>query len=368
MTTPAITVCGAMGAAISAGNLCNKRRVVRQICKNLLQSARLSNLVNEMKKIGFIVWLWLSAPFALATELSSPLDYLKAMTEAHRTRNYEQLYIIQQGEDVESLRYRHAYFAGQEFAQLLRLDNAREEMILREGSVSYFGEFQPFSLPSAHIIDDLPSVLYTDFEQLEHYHFMDAGRTRIADRIARVIRISPRDDFRYQYELWIDEETHLLLRSNLLDRDRSVLEQFRVIQTYVDDQVLNIVEPINSLILPALLQPKKSGGETSLSWKPSWLPAGFKTLAAGRQNLPAWLLDNEEVESQLYSDGLFSFTVYLVQNKGLIFNEQFWRQGKISIYSQTIGDKDVVVVGEIPLVSARHIVQEIEHLQKNERK
>lgn len=299
---------------------------------------------------------------AVAAPLDSPLAYLNAMNEAHRKLNYEQLYILQQGEEVVSLRYRHAAFNGKRFAQLLRLDDAREEMILRDNMVSYFGEFQPFSLPSSQILDDLPSVLYTDFTQLTDYHFIDAGRMRVADKLARVIRIVPRDEFRYQYELWIDEDSHLLLRSDMLDRDRNVLEQFKVIQSTVDDQMLYIVEPISSLILPALIQPNAEQSQMPLSWKPSWLPNGFRAISSGQQRISDTLF-TEQVESQLYSDGVFSFTIYLVENKGLIFDEQFWRQGKTSVYSQTIGDKDVVIVGEIPLVSARHIVQTIQKVQ-----
>ena len=133
----------------------------------------------------------------------------------------------------------------------------------------------------------------------------------------------------------------------------------------MDEQLLNIVEPISSLILPTLIQPRQRAEQSQLSWEPAWVPTGFQPLAVGRQRLSELLMGDEEIESQLYSDGLFSFTVYLVQNKGLIFNEQFWRQGKTSIYSQTIGDKDVVIVGEIPLVSASHIVQDIKQLQNN---
>ncbi|MGX2973898.1 MucB/RseB C-terminal domain-containing protein [Ursidibacter arcticus] len=315
---------------------------------------------NTLLTLLFALFFVLGTPlYAKTAQFSSPLEYLNAMTKAHKTLNYEQLYILQQGEDVQSLRYRHAYWNEKEYAQLLRLDNNREEMILRDDMVSYFGEFQPFSLPSSHILDDLPSVLYTDFNQLQGYHFVDSGRMRVADRLARVIRIVPRDDFRYQYEVWIDEESHLLLRSDLLDRERNVLEQFKVIQNTVNEEFLYIVEPISTLILPALIQPKENSSQNTLNWRTSWVPQGFKAISSGRQTLSEFLMDNEQVESQLYSDGLFSFTIYVVQNKGIIFDEQFWRQGKMSIYSQTLGDKDVVIVGEIPLVSARHIVQEI---------
>ncbi|WP_373778391.1 MucB/RseB C-terminal domain-containing protein [Glaesserella sp.] len=316
-----------------------------------------------MKKLPFIyffVMMFLSF-FARAEQLQNPLAYLNEMTKAHQTLNYEQFYILQHGETTESLRYRHAYWNGKKFAQLLVLDGSREEIILRDDIVSYFGDFQPFSLPSRYILDNLPSVLYSNFNQLEGYHFIDAGRERIANRIARVIRIVAVDDFRYQYTLWIDEENYLLLKSNLTDRDNNVLEQFRVIQSTVDEQLLYIVEPISSLILPALITHKENDMSNQLEWMPTWLPRGFKALASGRQSLSEMLMSNEHIESQLYSDGLFTFTVYVVENRGIVFNEQFWREGKMSIYSQTIDDKDIVIVGEIPLVTARHIVQELRH-------
>lgn len=292
-------------------------------------------------------------------ELNSPLDYLKAMTKAHKTLNYEQLYILQSGEDVLSFRYRHANDNGREYAQLLHLDATREEMILREDTVGYFGDYQPFSLQTSRILDNLPSVIHTDFEQLTGYTFVDAGKSRVADHIARVIRVVPQDDFRYQYILWIDEDNHLLLQSQLLDRDQNVLELFRAIQSVEDEQLLYIVEPIRTLILPTLITAKEQEEQSQLSWYLKWIPTGFKPLAMGRQRLSEVLLA-EEVESQLYSDGLFSFTVYVVQNKGVSFDGQFWREGKTGIYSQTIGDQDVIIVGEIPVASARHIAQQIQ--------
>lgn len=321
------------------------------------------NRIRLIRAVGlFLLVLLMPIKLVWADAVLSPLAYLNAMSSAHKRLNYEQLYLFQQGESSTSLRYRHAFSRGKSYAQLLRLDHAREEIILRDDMVSYFGDFQPFSLPSSAILDDLPAVLQTDFTQLEGYAFVDAGRRRVANRLARVIRILPQDEFRYQYELWIDEETHLLLKSDLLDRNRQVLEQFRVIQSLVDEQLNDIVDPINALILPTLIQPLPQKS-LQLGWQPNWIPPGFRAVAVSQQTLSEMLLDEQErVESQLYSDGLFSFTIYLIQNKGLIFNEQFLRQGKTSIYSQTIGDKDVVVIGDIPLVSARHIVQEIQFL------
>lgn len=295
-----------------------------------------------------------------AFEPLSPLEYLNRMTEAHRTLNYELIYLLQEGEDAISWRYRHAQADDRHYAQLLKLDEVRQEMILQHDKVGYFGNFLPFSLNADRILDNLPSVLYTDFNRLQGYSLVDLGRSRIANRVAHVIRISPNDDFRYQYRLWIDEENYLLLKSELLDRDQNVLESFRVLRSIIDDELQEIILPISALTLPES-QAVTDHSESQLNWQPKWLPKGFALQTAGKSNMMAFSATSP-VESRFYSDGLFSFTIYIADNQGQRFEEQFWREGKTSIYSQTVGDKDIIIIGEIPIVSARHILQEIEFI------
>lgn len=303
--------------------------------------------------------IWLLALPVQALEAPTPLDYLNKMAEAHRTLNYEQIYVLQEGDEAVSWRYRHAQSENKRYAQLLKLDNARQEIILQHNQIGYFGEFAPFSLQAEQILDNLPSVIYTDFNRLQGYTMLDLGRSRVANRVARIIRLLPNDDFRYQYLLWIDEETHLLLKSELLDRDKNRLEEFRVLKSSVDDELQEIIEPISELVLPTQVE-AKSDYIPPMNWKPKWLPKGFELKSSGRPSIHGTLSYSDFIESQFYSDGLFSFTIYLADNKGVPFEEQFWRDGKTSVYSQTVGDNDVIIIGEIPIASARHILQEIE--------
>lgn len=311
-------------------------------------------MINSFLKVAFALFIGFSLS-ARAGEPLQPVEYLIKMTEAHRKLNYEQIYLLQAGEEAVSWRYRHAHADNHYYAQLLKLDEARQEVILQQDRIGYFGRFPPFSLKADHILDNLPSVLYADFSRLEGYTLVDLGRSRVANRVARTIRISPNDDFRYQYLLWIDEENHLLLKSELLDRDKNVLESFRVLQSIVDDGLQEIIPPIAALVLPEVISGVES--EIRLNWKPKWLPKGFKLKSSGTPSLAVF--STESVESQFYSDGLFSFTIYLTDNQGTAIEEQFWRDGKTSVYSQTVGDKDIVIIGEIPISSARHILQEI---------
>ena len=58
--------------------------------------------------------------------------------------------------------------------------------------------------------------------------------------------------------------------------------------------------------LPPLLS-VPVGEKVKFSWTPAWFPQGFSEVSSSRRPLPT--MDNMPIESRLYSDGLFSFSV-----------------------------------------------------------
>lgn len=68
-----------------------------------------------------------------------------------------------------------------------------------------------------------------------------------------MIRVVARDGTRYSYIVWIDAETKLPMRVDLLDRDGETLEQFRVISFDVNGQVGNSMQNLAKASLPPLL-------------------------------------------------------------------------------------------------------------------
>lgn len=313
-----------------------------------------------MKKINtfYLALLWCFSSVSWATS-TSPIQLLQNMVSAHKNTNYELRYILQKNNDIESFQYRHTTQSYKEFAQLLRLDNSREEIILRDNTVSYLGlTFKPFSLKSSHILDNLPAILYTDFSKLKDYQFTLLGKSRVADRIANIIKIAPSDNSRYQYTLWIDDENSLLLKSHLQDYEGQILEQFKVISQYVGNELLYVTPYLESLKLPPVIDTSLSEQniKQDINWKLNWLPSGFYLVKGLKQG---FITDTEKItklESQLYSDGIFSFTVYVFPTEELSFNEQFFKQGNLTIFSHTVEDKNIVLIGDIPTESAKKIV------------
>lgn len=291
-------------------------------------------------------------------ELTHPIDLLNAMMEAHKNRNYEIHYILQHSDNIKSMKYHHALENNHEFAQLLSLDNAYETILLRNNAISYLGfNFTPFSLKGTKILDALPAVFHANFNELNHYDFVPLGKSRVADRIANVIKIVPSDSTRFSYTLWIDEQNYLLLKSELFDNQNTLLEQFRVIEQRVNDEFDNLIPQLKTMLFPPV-NTQNSLVNTPLEWQVNWLPVGFKPISSYRQVIPVGQ-GQEEVESQLFSDGLSTFTVYLRSQGDEAFNNQFARQEKLILFTHILGNRELVVIGDIPMPVAEKVAQSV---------
>ncbi|QDY42735.1 sigma-E factor regulatory protein RseB [Candidatus Pantoea soli] len=281
---------------------------------------------------------------------------LQQMEQASQNLNYEFAYINVSRLGIESLRYRHAVIDDRVFAQLLQMDGPRREVIQRGNDISYFEPgLDPFSLPGNHIIDALPAVMFADFSRLAAaYDFIPVGRSRMADQMCEVVRIVSRDGTRYSYVVWLDVDTKLPLRIDLLDRDGETLEQFRVISFAVDEGVRNLMQGLEKANLPPSLS-LPAGDKVQLSWQPGWLPAGMKLISQSRRDIPAM---NKTVESRLYSDGLFSFAINITpaeKNSA----PQSLRTGRRTVQTEVRDNREITVVGELPPATAKRIADSI---------
>ncbi|MGJ0193493.1 sigma-E factor regulatory protein RseB [Pantoea sp. RRHST58] len=298
--------------------------------------------------------LWSSTAPA---QISASGALLQQMEQASQNLNYEFAYINVSRIGIESLRYRHAVIDNRVYAQLLQMDGPRREVIQRGGDISYFEPgLDPFSLPGQNIIDALPSPIFADFAQLASaWDFIPVGRSRIADQLCEVIRIVSRDGTRYSYVVWLDVDTKLPLRIDLLDRDGETLEQFRVISFAVDEGVRNLMQGLQKANLPPSLSVPE-GEKVNLSWQPAWVPAGMKLVSQSRRDIPAM---NKTVESRLYSDGLFSFAINITPaDKSSV--TQTLRTGRRTVQTEVRNNSEITVVGELPPATAKRIADSID--------
>jgi len=198
--------------------------------------------------------------------------------------------------------------------------------------------------------------LNTNVDHLSNfYDFIQVGRAREAGATCQVLRIVPKDGQRYSYVLWVDEKTKLPLRADLVDRDGETLEQYRTISYDISKKVEETLNVLKTAALPEVLSLPK-GQLKKTHWAVGWIPVGFEAKEVSR-----YRMNNSDrmVESQLYSDGLFSFSVYVADADSLSLKGQLIRQGRRTLHSFVRAGREISVIGDIPPATAERIAKSI---------
>lgn len=194
----------------------------------------------------------------------------------------------------------------------------------------------------------------------ESYSLRVYGGTRIAARPVTVVAVQPKDGFRYAHELYLDDETGLMLKSLLVDDNRELLERFQFAS-------ISFAQPID----PVDLEPSSACVEVKMAemaadadasfWEPAWLPPGF-TLS--NQQVQALSDSNALFTSQIYSDGLASFTLFVEPlGQDRLVEDLRAQLGPTVAVSRRLMTEDnlflATVVGEIPPRTAERIADSL---------
>lgn len=208
---------------------------------------------------------------------------------------------------------------------------------------------------------DSISPLTIDPQQLaEWYSLRMLGGTRIASRPVTVIAVHPRDGFRYAHELYIDNETGLMLKSLLVDDSRELLERFQFARISFDEQSYTEgLEPTSSCLDVELVE-VPADADLSL-WEPAWLPPGF---ILGSHEVQALRGSDVFVTSQIYTDGLASFTLFVEPlGRDSLAEDLRAQLGPTVAVSRRLMTRDnlflATVVGEIPPRAAERIAESL---------
>jgi sigma-E factor negative regulatory protein RseB len=202
----------------------------------------------------------------------------------------------------------------------------------------------------------------------ENYGLSFFGEDRVADRTAVRLAVTPRDADRYGYRLWLDKESRLLLRSELIDGDGAPLEIFQFSQikfgSEVDPSVLEPEGQDGSLVNHLTLTTKQSQpvDGSAVGWEVQWLPPGFSMAAADVRRAPN---SQKPIRTMMFSDGLAAFSVYIEESPSAGAASMVSRSGATVAVTHTVtAESDdsshlVTLVGEIPTATARRIAESV---------
>ncbi|MDN5850650.1 MAG: MucB/RseB C-terminal domain-containing protein [Nitrococcus sp.] len=290
---------------------------------------------------------------------------LRRMAEAARSTDYIGVYVHRVRDSLQTMYIVHQIKDGHRRERLLTLNGPAREVIRTSSRTTYIQPTTHSTADSLPILDTPFAAVFSDSSTREFHHFYDVydlellgSDGRIAGRDARRLNIVSLDHFRYGYRLWIDKKSGLLLRSDLIDELDEPLEQtlFTAIETResIADQQLEPTLAGNEVTWQReYARPAKTSASL---WEVGDLPQGFQLVLRERHRVR----DDSEgsVEHWLYSDGLATVSVYIRQQNGHPFNG--WsRMGAVSAFGRTLGDYQIIVVGEVPPVTVQQIGQSV---------
>ena len=293
-------------------------------------------------------------------------DLLRQMSEASMGLNYRGTFVYLHNGQLEAMQVVHRAAKEGEQERLIALTGEAREVLRDKDKVTCI-------LPNSKAVmvdksiprQAFPAALPRDLDALtDTYEFQILGEDRVSGRPARIVAIRSLDAFRYGYRLWLERDSHLLLKSDLIDSDGRAVEQMM----FTDVEILDAVS--DAALTPSLrgdgytwheqkeraaADDRAAVGESA--WSVTGLPAGFMRTHHNRHVMPSAAVP---VEHLVFSDGLATVSVYIeprqADAQGLSGHSNM---GAVNALGVQIGDYQVTVVGEVPRLTVERIGQSV---------
>ena len=299
--------------------------------------------------------LTLLAPLALASAVAWGQDassWIARMNSAVEELNYRGVFVHMQGTTVETMLIVHVNRGDGVSERIMSLDGAGREIIRKGEQVRcILPDSETVLLEDSSDASPLVAALPSYTEELTAHYDLDLHHraARVADRRTQIVSILPRDEFRYGYRLWLDVDTAMPLKSELIDENGDTVEKVLFTRIEIDDSIeeSELQPTINTegfafYRAPVIAAPVQS----KMSLVAGELPAGFQLSVATKSPMAG---SRHLVDHLVFTDGLATVSVFVEDPQSapdLAMGHS--RLGSANAFSLTIGGHQVTAVGEVP--------------------
>jgi sigma-E factor negative regulatory protein RseB len=240
--------------------------------------------------------------------------WLEKMNQALATRNYDGTFFHLTEGRVETMRIVHRVKAGSVTERLQSLDGSGREFVRSNGELTCY-------LPDQHTVLVQPRLDHGPFlgslpqfgSDVDQFYLIEAlPATHVLGRAARVIAVHPKDQFRFGYRLWLDENTSMPLKTQLCDSHGQVIEQILFARLDMPENIADadLTPAVNTEGMRWVRQgPAREAAPSALAeYRASELPPGFRLTVSGVQTLGG---TSAPAAHLVYSDGLATVSVFV---------------------------------------------------------
>jgi sigma-E factor negative regulatory protein RseB len=284
--------------------------------------------------------------------------------------NYQGTFVFMHNGQLDSMRIVHGVVDGEVRERLTSLSGEPREVVRDNETVTCVW-------PKRHLVTvdpssahhGIPTIVPKELESLtQNYTIISGPSIRIAEHDCKALAIKPVDQFRYGYELCIEPESGMLLRSKMIHPHGHLLEEVM----FTNVQYLDSVDHINfhpeneienftwrrSKHLDDLAQ---TSPENNKGWRVSKLPPGFSVSKISQRLMTT---SDEPVQHMVVTDGVASVSVFIIKPRKLSnMFEGLSRRGSINAFSRGFDDHQITVLGEVPNETVKMIGSSIVHTE-----
>lgn len=330
-----------------------------------------------MKPGNLLALLLLTVAFAPGSALAGESDeddartgaeWLEYMAASSDQVHYSGTYVHSERGAMRTLRVIHRADSEGSQERLISLTGARQEILRDRGKVRCIHEEdqeeqQDLRHTSARFLAQIARDGVSEFEG--HYQILDLGQDRVAGRDCHVVGLKPKDDLRYGLRFWIDTETGLPLRTDLVDhegetRRKVMFTEFQHREEIGDEELKPELDEGQGgyTSRKASFKGRESvgaGDPVELEdWSIKELPEGYRAHAAdadGRHN---------KLHHLIVTDGVARISIFaepVDENEEVM--EGLSRMGTTNAYGRVLNGYQLTVVGEAPAAAVQKIAEAV---------
>ena len=289
-------------------------------------------------------------------------EWLERMSESLATRNYDGRYLHVRPSRTETMRIIHRVEKGKVTERLVSLDGGREIIRNQSEVICYLPDRRTVLVEKRTDDRTLMATVPLYNEQLEANYSIERGAFKKAlGRRTQVILVQPRDQYRYGYRLWLDDETAMPLMSQLCDRNGNVIEQIVFAELNFRERIpADQVKPGISgegfhWVRQDAQEPRMAN--VPLGWNMIRLPPGFRITTWRLQIIAG---SNVPVRHVVLSDGLASVSVFIeTRSPQTEAMRGLAKVGAAFAYSRDLEGHQVTAVGEVPAATVEAIAEAV---------
>ena len=300
---------------------------------------------------------------AVANSRPDPSELIQQMTSSANELDYEGVFIYRNGNQMETMQVIHKATDNGSMERLISLSGEAKEVIRDNEAVRCI-------MPESKMVileSDVPSQLVSrklpyQLDQLvEYYDFEIIGEDRVANREAWIVNIIPKDDYRYGYELWIDKDTALLLKSEQKSRVGMTIEQMMFTQIdinkVIEEARLKTAYVTDGFTVLEHKTTTSSNNKDLKDWIIGWMPDGFHTKDVSTQTMPN---SQQSLQHVMLSDGLTTISVFIEKvEDGLASHSGSQTMGTANTYAKINNGYQITALGGVPLATVKLIANSV---------